>query len=201
MTDFALINQHKSASKQLEKAKRQAILLRIVQEHPNLTQKDLAARMREDPWIAARWPSYSITTLSKDFNEGMSLIRDDVRDIAMPYLARNIALSDEVIGTLVGFVKDDNLGEKLRIDAANAVRSYLDQSNKVFGTYAPKEMHIRKAEVQVTLDNFLETYKQVRNELPDFVEGELVEQEIPGEGRDKSSNEADDEEETVTVSS
>jgi hypothetical protein len=155
MSKFALINAQKAPSKQLERAKRQAILMRIVSANPDATQKELAAKMREDPWVAARWPAYSIQTVSNDFEAGIGLVKDDIRDIAMPYLARNIALSDDVIQTLVEFVNNDNLGEKLRIDAANAVRAYLDQSNKVFGTYAPKEMHIRKAEVQVNLDNFL----------------------------------------------
>ncbi|MHC4181799.1 MAG: hypothetical protein ACYSR0_00420 [Planctomycetota bacterium] len=175
--------------------------MRIINKYPDYTHEQLCKKMREDPWVAARWPAYSLTTIQRDFSDGLELVRDDVRDIAMPYLARNIALSDEVIQTLVGFVNDDNLGEKLRIDAANAVRAYLDQSNKVLGTYAPKEMHISKAEVQMNLDAFVKIRKKVQAELPEVVEGELVEEEIPGEGGDNGSNETQDEDESVAISS
>jgi NRPS condensation-like uncharacterized protein len=192
MTNFALMNASKSPAKQLERAKRRAKVMQIVEQHPEYNLEEIAAAMRKDPWIEARWPAYSTATAQKDFGKVMALVKGDVKEIAMPYLARNITISDAVIQVLGKFIADDNLGHKLRIDAANSLRSYLDQSNKVFGNYAPKETHLTTTEMKMNLNEFYKIEQAAQKQLSEVIEGELVEQDIPRESGDDGENEGND---------
>ncbi len=176
MPNNKLASSKKSATKQLERSKRQAILMRAVEarKSDNLTFEELAAMLRNDPWVAARWPSYSAQTANNDFVAVMSLVRDDVKDLAMPYLVRQVTLMDEAIDILDGFSKDDQLPHKMRIDSLNAMRGYLDQMGKVFGNFAAREIDIRKGVVVVNLDELKKAQKRASKQL-DIVDGELVE--------------------------
>jgi uncharacterized protein (UPF0147 family) len=176
MSKNKLANSKKSATKQLERSKRQAILMRVIERNKpdDPTFEELAAMMRDDPWVAARWPSYSAQTANKDFAAVMSIVRDDVKDLAVPYLVRQVNLIDEAINTLSEFSKDDQLPHKMRIDSLNAMRGYLDQMGKVFGNFAPREMHIKKAELVVNLDNFKQLKERAKKQL-DVIEGEVIE--------------------------
>lgn len=171
-----LINSKKSATKQLERSKRQAILMRTIEANKsdNPTFEELAAIMRNDPWVAARWPSYAAQTANNDFVAVMSLVRDDVKDLAMPYFVRQVDLIDDAIDILQGFSKDDQLPHKMRIDSLNAMRGYLEQMGKVFGNFAAREMNIRKAEIFVNLDELKRAQKRASKQL-DIVDGELIE--------------------------
>ena len=175
MSKNKLANSKKSATKQLERSKRRAILMRIVEtdKSRNLTFEELAAIMRDDPWVAARWPSYAAQTANNDFVAVMGLVRDDVKDLAMPYFIRQVDLLDDAIETLHGFSKDDQLPHKMRIDSLNAMRGYLEQMGKVFGNFAAKEMNISKVELSVSLDEFKKAQRRANKQL-DLIEGELV---------------------------
>lgn len=176
MPNNKLASSKKSATKQLERSKRQAILMRVIEtrKSDDLTFEELAAILRDDPWIAARWPSYSAQTANNDYVAIMSLVRDDVKDLAMPYFIRQVDLIDDAIEILRGFSKDDKLSHKMRIDSLNAMRGYLEQMGKVFGNFAAKEMNIRKAEIFVNLDEFKKAQKRASKQL-DVIEGEIVE--------------------------
>ncbi len=174
MSKSKLINSQKGVTKQLERSKRQAILMRLVERHKkdNPRFEDLANMMREDPWVAARWPSYSHQTANNDFNAVMNLVRDDVKDLAMPYFARQVNLMDEAIGTLRDFSKDDQLPPKMRIDAINAMRGYLEQMGRMFGNFAPKEMHIKKEELVWNIDTYTEAKREADRQLK-IIDGEI----------------------------
>ena len=176
MSKSKMMNSQKSATKQLERSKRQAILMRLVDKQKTDTPsfEDLAAKMREDPWVAARWPTYSHQTANNDFNAVMNLVRDDVKDLAMPYFARQVDTIDEAIETLKGFANYDQLPHKTRIDAINSMRGYLEQMGRVFGNFAPKEMHIKKAEISVNLDNYQRLKEQATKQL-NIVDGDIIE--------------------------
>lgn len=191
MTNFALMNASKNPAKRLERAKRQALVMRIVERHPDYSLEKIAAAMREDPWVAARWPTYSSQTASTDFSKVMALVKGDIKDIAMPYLARNITISDGVIQVLGEFIADDSLAHKLRIDAANSLRAYLDQSNKVFGNYAPKETRLTTTEMKMNLNEFLKIEKAAQKQLSEIIDGELVEEQVPGEGGEDGGDEGE----------
>lgn len=151
--------------------------MRLVEQHKRDSPsfEKLAEMMREDPWVATRWPSYSHQTAHNDFSSVMSLVRDDVKDLAMPYFARQVNLMDEAIGTLRNFSKDEELPPKMRIDAINAMRGYLEQMGRMFGNFAPKEMHIKKQEVTVNLDTYQRLKEEARDQLK-IIDGEIVEE-------------------------
>ena len=171
-------NANNGAEKRLDRTKRQAILMRIVESSDKeLTFEEIAAKMRDDPWVASRWPAYSASTANKDFSKVMTLVEDDVRAMALPYLAHHINLADDAIKTLHGFSRDDDLDYKTRIDSLNAMLKYLDQSHKIFGSYAAKEMNIKKAELSVTLDDFMALSRQANRQLDDddnVVDGDFL---------------------------
>lgn len=181
MSKMQLKNSQKRVDKQLERSKRQAILMRLVDENkdepPNFSQ--LAAKMRENQWVAARWPSYSHQTANKDFNEVMNLVRDDIKTLAMPYFVRQVEVMDEAIDILREFANDTQLPPKLRIDAINAQRGYLEQMGRTFGNFAPKEMHIKKEELTYNLDTYLQLKNQAAKQLQvldvDIVDSEVIE--------------------------
>ena len=175
MSKNKLANSKNSATKQIERAKRQAMLMRLVDANAadNPTFEELAAMMRNDPWVSARWPSYAAQTANNDFVAVMGLVRDDVKDLAIPYFVRQVNLIDGAIGTLSDFANDDQLPHKTRIDSFNAMRGYLDQMGKVFGNYAPKEMHIKKAILSVNLDNFKQLKERAEKQLS-IVDGEVI---------------------------
>jgi len=170
-----LINSQNSVTKQLERAKRQAILMRFVETNKNKPPSfdELAAMMREDPWVAARWPSYSHQTAHNDFSAVMGLVRDDIKDLAMPYFARQVDLMDGAINTLSEFSEDDGLSPKLRMDALNAMRGYLEMMGRVFGNFAPKETHIKRAEISINLDEFRRLKEQATKQL-EVIDGEVI---------------------------
>ena len=178
MSETALmINANRSATKRLERTKRQAILMRIVESSKkSLSFEQIAEKMRDDAWVSGRWPTYSAQTANNDFNTVMTLVEGDVRELAMPYIARGIELSDSAIRLLHGFAQDDDLSHKIRIDSLNAMLKYLDQQNKVFGNYAAKEMNIKKAELTVDLDTFMELGRRADRQLNDidFIDGEFA---------------------------
>jgi hypothetical protein len=171
-----LKNSQRGINKQLERSKRQVLLMRIIESggDENYTFEEIAAKMRKDNWVAARWPEYSASTAHADFTSLMVLVKDDVRELALPYFVRQLAIMDDVIETLHDFVKEKDLHHKTRIDSANSLRGYLDQQIKVFGNYAPKEMHIKKSEISVTLDDFMKAKKAVEKERESAIEGEIV---------------------------
>ena len=172
-----LANSKNSASRQLERAKRQAILMQTLDSSKkDLSFEEIAARMRDNGWVADRWPAYSASTARNDFNEVMGMVRSDVETLAMPYFVKQISLIDEAISTLRGFADDEELDYKLRIDSLNSMRGYVDQSLKIFGNYAPKEMHIKKAEVTFNLDAYNAVKEQLQKQLPpeDVIDGEVV---------------------------
>jgi hypothetical protein len=172
-----LANSTRSATKQLERARRQAILMQILNgSKKDLTFEQIASNMRENIWIAQRWPSYSASTANKDFNDVMGLVRGDVGEMAMPYFVKQVALIDDAITTLNEFANDDELDYKLRIDSLNSMRGFLDQSLKIFGNYAPKEMHIQKAEVTFNLDAYNAVKEQLEKQLSvnDIIDGEIL---------------------------
>ncbi len=177
MSKSKLVNSQKSVTKQLERSKRQVILMRLVEKHKedNPRFEDLANLMREDPWVAARWPSYSHQTANNDFNAMMSLVRDDVRDLAMPYFSRQVGLADEAIDTLRAFSRDDQLPPKMRIDATNAMRGYLEMLGRLFGNYAPKELHIQKVTATMDMDAYQKMREEARSQLQ-IIDGEVVEE-------------------------
>ena len=174
MSKSKLINSQKGVTKQLERSKRQAILMRLVNKHKknNPNFENLASMMREDPWVAIRWPSYSHQTAYNDFNAVMGLVRDDVKDLAMPYFARQVNLMDEAIGALHDFSKDDQLPPKMRIDALNAMRGYLEQMGRLFGNFAPKEMNIKKATVTMDYDTYQKMKAKAQDQLQ-IIDGEI----------------------------
>jgi hypothetical protein len=150
--------------------------MRLVNKHKkdNPSFENLANMMREDPWISARWPSYSHQTANNDFNAVMNLVRDDVKDLAMPYFARQVNLMDEAIDALRDFSKDDELPPKMRIDAINAMRGYLEQMGRLFGNFAPKEMNIKKATVTMDMDTYQKMKEEAQNQLQ-IIDGEIIE--------------------------
>lgn len=179
---YALMNSKKSAERQLTIAKRRAILMRLIekQKDNNWTFEEIAEKMRSDPWVAARWPDYVHSTAHRDFVNSMDLVRDDIKELAMPYFVRQVDTADSVIDTLKDFIGDDQLAPKTRIDAANSLRGYLDQLGKVFGNYAPKEMHVKKMDLSINLDTYVEMKKRVEKELEEqsnVIDGEVTEQE------------------------
>jgi hypothetical protein len=177
-----LANSTRSAGKQLERSKRQAILMQTIKaSSKDMTFDEMAAEMRKNGWIADRWPAYSASTARSDFNEIMGMVRSDIETLAMPYFIKQIDMMDEAMSTLRDFSNDEELDYALRISALNSLRSYIDQSLKVFGNYAPKEMHIKKAEVTFNLDAYNAVKEQLQSQLPtqlptnDVVDGEVVE--------------------------
>ena len=171
-----LANSKNSAGKQLERARRQTILARLLDGNKkNMSFEQMAAKMREDHWVAQRWPSYSASTAHADFNEIMGLVRSDVGQLAMPYFVRQVDLIDENIAMLKEFAGDEELDWKLRIDASNSMRGWNDQSLKIFGNYAPKEMHIQKLEAKFDLNDYNELKEQFSKQLDDVIDGDIEE--------------------------
>ena len=176
MSTAKMVNSQKSVTRQLERSKRQAILMRIVESHKKErpTFDKLASMMREDPWVAARWPSYSHQTANNDVVAVMSLVRDDVKELAIPYFVRQVDLMDGAIDTLNSFAKDDQLPHKIRIDAMNSMKGYLEQMGRLFGNFAPKEMNIRKEEFVWDLDTYLKARATADKQLS-IVDSEVIE--------------------------
>lgn len=163
------INQQRSATKQLERAKRQAILMQLVERESSNgeapTFAKLAKKMRQDSWIQTRWPEYTPDMARYDFGEVMALTRDDLKNMAMPYLARQLDIIDTTADILQKIVKDDRRDDDTRIKAANSLRGYAGEIAKIFALYAPKETHVKKQEVVGTIDDFLKLRKQAVTEL------------------------------------
>ena len=158
-----------NAGRQLEMAKRQAILMRIVESEAKQgrspTFEKLAEIARRNNWITARWPGYTGQMAKYDFNKTMALTRDDLKTLAMPYLARQLNILDSTTDTLQEMVTDDQLDDDTRIKAANALRGYVGEIAKIFALYAPKETHIKKQELTGTIDDFYRLTKQAEKEL------------------------------------
>ena len=175
------IHQQRSATKQLERAKRQAILMQIVERESSKnktpTFAKLAKSMRKDAWIQTRWPEYTPEMARYDFGEVMALTRDDLKNMAMPYIARQLELIDTTANILHDIVKDSQRDDDTRIKAANSLRGYTGEIAKVFALYAPKETHVKKQEVVGTIDDFLRLRKQAVNELHDLQESEVISNE------------------------
>lgn len=159
----------RSATKQLERAKRQAILMQIVEQQSakgkTPTFQKLSELMRENSWVKIRWPAYTAQTAGRDFGEVMSLTRGDVERLAMPYLARQLSIIDETVDTLKGIVGDDQRDDDTRIKAANSLRGYVGETAKIFSHYAPKETHVKEQKVVGTIDDFLKLKNQAQEEL------------------------------------
>lgn len=150
------VKKQQTGAKQLDRFKRILILRTFMeqQSNKNLSFADLAALMREHPWVSERWPSYSASTAHRDFEKSMELIRDDVKELSMLYFSRQVELLDDVIDELYELTKDANVDVTARISAANSLRGYLDTSIKIFGNYMPKQINMSKATVEFTIDDF-----------------------------------------------
>jgi len=168
------IQTSNNAGRQLEMAKRQAILMRIVESEARKgrspTFEKLAEIARRDPWVSARWPGYTGQMAKYDFSKTMALTRDDLKALAMPYLARQLNILDETTDTLQTMVKSDQLDDDTRIKAANSLRGYVGEIAKIFALYAPKETHIKKQELTGTIDDFYRLTKQAEKELNELNE-------------------------------
>lgn len=168
------VGRQRSATKQLERAKRQAILMQIIEKESSNnntpTFADLSKLMRKNSWIQVRWPEYTMEMARYDFGEIMVLTRDDIKNMAMPYLARQLNLIDETTDILKKIVDDDARDDDTRIKAANTLRGYTGEIAKIFALYAPKETHVKKQEVIGTIDDFLKLRAQVNKELKEFEE-------------------------------
>lgn len=188
MTSDRALSRQNAATNRLERARRQVILMRIIEEQQaqkrNPTLEELAAMMRENHWVASRWPSYSAPTASKDYGRLMELVKDDIKVLAMPYFVRQMEIIDETVDTLSGFVNDDRLPHDTRIRAANSLGGYADRYMKIFGTTTPSEsMHVQRV---VTGD--LDSWKKMQEEA----DKELLSREpIEGEWEDSESEEKD----------
>lgn len=179
MSKNQLINASKSATKRLERAKRQAVLMQVleVNQADNPTFEQLAEKMRDHPWVAERWPAYSATTAREDFLEVSALVKDDIKDLAMPYFAEQVGKVDEAIDTLYTFSQDTELDYKLRIDALNAMRGYINLSIDLLGTRAPKETHIKQANLNINIDTYRNIVEEAQRQLDNVVDGEIIENE------------------------
>ena len=162
-------NSTLAVTKQVERAKRQTILMRIIEkaqhkgESPSFAE--LSKRMREDSWIQARWPNYSQSMASNDFKKVMELTREDIRALAIPYWIRQTSILDEVTDGLLGMFRDDNRDDDTRLSAANTLHRYVQTSIKLFGNEPPKEFHVKRASVHGTIDDFKRLKQSARQEL------------------------------------
>lgn len=158
-----------SIVKKSERAKRQSILMRIVEsaqakgETPSFAE--VGRRMRQDPWVKQRWPSYGGVLASRDFETIMELTRDDIRALAIPYFIRQTGILDEVSDIMLEIVKDDSRDDDTRISAANTLQRYVGQSIKLFGNEAPKEFHVNRQSVHGTIDDFKKLKAEAQQEM------------------------------------
>jgi len=136
------------------------------------TFAELSQEMRKDAWIQIRWPEYTTDMARYDFGEVMALTRDDLKTMAMPYLARQLEIIDSTTDTLKRMVDNNSLDEDTRIKAANSLRGYTGEVAKIFALYAPKETHVKKQEVVGTIDDFLRLRSQAQSELENLQETE-----------------------------
>ena len=168
----------RSGGRQFEIAKRQAILMRIIEFEANKgrtpTFEKLASMMREDHWVSNRWPGYSGQQVSYDFNKVMALTKDDLKALAVPYLVRQLNIIDDTTDALKEMVDDDQLDDDTRIKAANSLRGYVGETAKIFALYAPRETHIKKQEVTGTIDDFMRLRKQAEIELSEISDVAIV---------------------------
>jgi len=166
------ISAQRSATKQLERAKRQAILMQIVEQQSSKgktpTFQKLSEMMRKNSWVQIRWPAYTAETARRDFGQVMSLTRSDVERLAMPYLARQLGIIDETVDALKEMVDDDRRDDDTRIKAANSLRGYVGETAKIFAHYAPKETHVKEQKVVGTIDDFLKLKNQAQQELKEL---------------------------------
>ena len=182
------VSTSNNAGRQLEMAKRQAILMRVVESEArqgrNPSLEKIAEIARRDPWISSRWPGYSGGQAKYDFNKVMALTRDDLKMLAMPYLARQLNILDDTTNTLQEMVKDSQLDDDTKIKAANALRGYVGEIAKIFALYAPKETHIKKQEITGTIDDFDRLRKQAEKELNEIAEESTI---VDEDGNDVSN--------------
>jgi hypothetical protein len=171
----------RSAVSQLERSRRQVILMRIIERQQgkgkNPTFEKLAMMMREDPWVAARWPDYTPQTCSYDYYQLMDLVKDDIKTLAMPYFVRQMEIIDGAVDTLAEFVNDDRLPTDTRIKAANSLGGYADRYMKIFGNTAPNESRIQKVTLTGGLDDWKKITEAAEKELSsaDAIDGEWEE--------------------------
>ncbi len=171
-----IISKERSGGKQLERFKRIALLRSLMEQdrYRDATFVELAAIMRENPWVNQRWPDYSASTAHRDFGKSMDLIRGDIQDLSMLYFARQVDILDDVIDTLHDFSKDDTLDHSTRIQAANSLKGYIDTSIKIFGNYMPKQMNLTKTTFEFTIDDFKKLKAEADAQI-EIVDGYVVE--------------------------
>jgi hypothetical protein len=141
------------------------------------TFAELSKLMRQNQWVSIRWPEYTSEMARYDFAKVMELTRDDIKSMAMPYLARQLNIIDETADTLQGIVSASQLDHDTRIKAANSLRGYVGETAKIFALYAPKETHIKKQEVVGTIDDFLKLRNQAAQELEELKEETIIDGE------------------------
>lgn len=172
------VAKSRSATRQLERAKRQAILMRTVEEQSTKgktpTFAELSEIMRKDHWINSRWPEYTAEMARYDFGEVMALTRDDIKGLAMPYLARQLGIIDKTTDTLQKMVDNSQLDDDTRIKAANSLRGYVGEVAKIFSLYAPKETHVKKQELVGTIDDFLKLRNEAASELKELENDAII---------------------------
>ena len=168
----------RSMVSRLERSRRQVILMRIIEEQQgkkkNPTQEQIAAMMRENNWVASRWPDYSITTVRYDYEQLEGMIKDDIKILAMPYFVRQMEIIDETVDTLSGIVQDSQMPIDTRIKAANTLGGYADRYMKIFGNVTPSESMQVKRVVTGDLDSWRKMQEEADKELAsrEPIEGE-----------------------------
>lgn len=173
-----IIKRERTGSKQLARFRRISILRSLMEQEENreATFAELAAMMREHPWVSQRWPSYSASTAHRDFEQSMDLIRGDIQDLSMLYFSRQVNMLDNVMDTLHGFSNDVDLDHATRISAANSLRGYIDTSIKIFGNYMPKQMSLTKTTFEFTIDDFKKLKAEADAQI-EIVDGYVVDEE------------------------
>ena len=129
--------------------------MRIVNEtDDDATYGDYAAMMLANPWVRERFPDYSERMARNDFSQSMALVESDVESIAKLYLAEQLGNIDEAIDILMGFARDGELKETVRIMALNAANPWVEKQIKIFGNFAAQRVKIDKRTVNIKIDDF-----------------------------------------------
>jgi len=168
----------RSAVSRLERSRRQVILMRIIEEQQgkkkNPTFEQFAVLMRENNWVSARWPDYSMSMASYDYGHLMDIVKDDIKVLAMPYFVRQMEIIDETVDILSGIVQDNQMPIDTRIKAANTLGGYADRYMKIFGNVSPSESYVEKVTLSGDLDSFNRMKEEADKELQsrEPIEGE-----------------------------
>lgn len=181
----------------LDERRKKALELRMMR-HDNgayFSFSEIAEIMQANfPELLQDAPNYGQSTAYTDCMAGIKAIHSDIRDLASYYLiaelekldmldAGNIRATELLYDRLINFNPEADDLESL-VSSLNKLSSSMtrisDRKSKFLGLDAPKEIHAKSMQVNMSMDDFLEWKKRTLEEFGDKLPplGALIEEEV-----------------------